>query len=191
MPDFDYFNWIIFPLLIFCSRLVDVSLGTMRHIFVARGFKKFAPLLGFFEVLIWIIVAKQIFNEANSWQHYVAWAAGFATGNYIGLILEERLALGLQMLRIITDQDCEALVKELTAGNHGISIVDGQGSQGPIKIIFTVVARKNLKQVIAVVLKHNPTAFYSIEDVRNAQSGVFSSTKDHSFFSLRRTGKQQ
>lgn len=191
MPDFDYFNWIVFPLLIFCSRLVDVSLGTMRHIFVARGFKKFAPLLGFFEVLLWIVVAKQIFNEANSWHHYVAWAAGFATGNYIGLILEERLALGLQMLRIITDQDCDSLVKELSAANHGISIVDGQGSQGPIKIIFTVVARKNLKQVIGVVLKHNPTAFYSIEDVRNAQSGVFSSTKDYSFFSLRRLGKQK
>lgn len=191
MSDFDYFNWIIFPLLIFCSRLVDVTLGTMRHIFVARGFKKFAPLLGFFEVLLWIVVAKQIFNEANSWHHYVAWAAGFATGNYFGLLLEERLALGLQMLRIITDQDCEALVNELKEANHGISIVDGHGAQGPIKIIFTVVARKNLKQVIGVVLKHNPTAFYSIEDVRNAQSGVFSPSKDHSFFSLKRLGKQK
>jgi uncharacterized protein YebE (UPF0316 family) len=191
MQDFDYFNWILFPLLIFCSRLVDVSLGTMRHIFVARGFKKFAPLLGFFEVLLWIVVAKQIFNEANSWHHYVAWAAGFATGNYLGLLLEERLALGLQMLRIITDQDCEALIKELTAEKHGISVVDGQGSQGPIKIIFTVVARKNLKQVIALVLKHNPTAFYSVEDVRNAQSGIFSSSTEHSFFSFRRIGKQK
>jgi len=191
MHDFDYFNWVIFPLLIFCSRLVDVSLGTMRHIFVARGFKKFAPILGFFEVLLWIVVAKQIFNEANSWHHYVAWAAGFATGNYFGLLLEERLALGLQMLRIITDQDCDALVKELSEKKHGVSVVDGHGSQGPIKIIFTVVERKNLKQVVAIVLRHNPDAFYSIEDVRNAQSGIFSPTNSNSFFSIRRLGKQK
>ena len=189
--DFDYFNWVIFPLLIFCSRLVDVTLGTMRHIFVARGFKKFAPLLGFFEVLLWIIVAKQIFNEANSWHHYVAWAAGFATGNYFGLLLEERLALGLQMLRIITDQDCDALVKELSEKKHGVSVVDGKGSQGPIKIIFTVVERKNLKKVIEIVLRHNPNAFYSIEDVRNAQSGIFSPSNANSFFSIRRLGKQK
>lgn len=191
MHDFDYFNWLILPLIIFCSRVVDVTLGTLRHVFVSRGFKNLAPLLGFFEVLIWIMVAKQIMVAANSWPHYIAWAAGFATGNYIGLRLEERLALGLQIVQIITDHQSDALMKHLSIANHGVTIVDAHGSTGPVKIIFTIVQRKHVKTIIHLVEQYNPDAFYSVEDIRNIKNGIFTQNGQGSVFALRNIGKQK
>ncbi len=191
MNNFDYFNWIALPLIIFCSRLVDVTLGTLRHVFVSRGFKNIAPLLGFFEVLIWIMVAKEVMMAANSWPHYLAWAAGFATGNYIGLRIEERLALGLQIVQIITDSHSDALIEHLRAANHGATVTDAQGASGAVKVIFTIVQRKHVKQIVQLVERYNPNAFYTIEDIRNTKNGIFTERNPKSMFSLRNVGKSK
>ncbi|MFM7023890.1 MAG: DUF2179 domain-containing protein [Flavobacteriales bacterium] len=191
MQDFDYFNWVILPLIIFCSRLVDVTLGTLRHVFVSRGFKNLAPLFGFFEVLIWIMVAKEVLMSANSWPHYIAWAGGFATGNYLGLRLEERLALGLQIVQIITDSHSAELMKQLSAANHGATVVDAHGSAGAVKIIFTIVKRKNVKKILDLVDRYNPNAFYTVEDIRRTKNGIFDQSTSKSFFALRNLGKMK
>jgi uncharacterized protein YebE (UPF0316 family) len=175
--NFDYFTWVILPLLIFISRLCDVSLGTLRHVFISKGFKKIVPFVGFFEVLIWIIVVKQILNSVNNIVCYFAWASGFAAGTYVGMIIEERLALGLQVVRIITNQNHEQLVDELRKQNHGTTVIDGQGAFGAVKIILTVIERKNLEGVVELIMRHNPSAFYSIEDIKETKLGVFSQTK--------------
>ena len=109
LGNFDYYNWITLPLIIFFSRICDVSLGTLRHVFISKGFRKIVPLLGFFEVLIWIIVVAQVMKNLNNVACYLAWAGGFATGTYVGLWIEEKLALGLQVVRIITNQDSSEL----------------------------------------------------------------------------------
>ena len=189
MHDFDYFNWIALPLIIFCSRLVDVTLGTLRHVFVSRGFKNIAPVLGFFEVLIWIMVAKEVMMAANSWPHYLAWAAGFATGNYIGLRIEERLALGLQIVQIITDSHSDALMKHLREANHGATVIDAQGAEGAVKVIFSIVQRKHVKQLVQLVERYNPNAFYTIEDIRSTKNGIFSARHPQSRLDLRTVGK--
>ncbi len=170
---FDYYAWITLPLIIFFSRICDVSIGTIRHVFISKGFRKIVPLLGFFEVLIWIVVVAQVMKNLNNWACYLAWAGGFATGTFVGLQIEERLALGLQVIRIITNQDCESLLKALKKGNHGVTVVEGQGGVGPVKMIFTIIKRKNVQSVVSVIQQHNPSAFYSIEDIRNANQGVF------------------
>ena len=174
---FDYYSWIILPLIIFGSRICDVSFGTLRSVFVSRGFRNIAPIVGFFEVLIWIIVVKQVMSGVNNWACYLAWASGYATGSYIGLGIEERLALGLQVVRIITNQDCSELQSALAAGGHGITIVDAQGAKGPVKMIFTIVKRKNVSDVEVLIHKHNPSAFYSVEDVKDSSRGVFRSRR--------------
>ena len=89
-------------LLIFFLRIGDVSLGTIRIIFVARGNKFIAPLLGFFEVFIWVIAISNIIQHLDNWVNYVAYAGGFAAGNFIGMLIEERLAVGVSLVRIIT-----------------------------------------------------------------------------------------
>jgi uncharacterized protein YebE (UPF0316 family) len=184
--DFDYYSWIVLPLIIFFSRLGDVSLGTLRHVFISKGYRKIVPLLGFFEVLIWILVIAQVMKNLNNVACYLAFAGGFATGTYVGLLIEERLALGLQVIRIITNQNCDHLLESLKHENHGVTVVDAQGAVGPVKMIFTIIKRKNVQQVVKLISEHNPTAFYSIEDIKNINQGVFSAKSSSSFGSIRK-----
>ena len=174
MNSFDYYNWVYLPLLIFISRIGDVTLGTLRHVLTSRGHKNISPILGFFEVLIWIVVVSQVMKQANNFACYIGWAGGFAMGNYIGLLIEERIALGLQIIRIITNQECSQLISELQTANHGTTVVDATGAKGPVKIILTVVKRKNIEPIIKIIQQYNPDAFYSIEDIRDVNRGVFS-----------------
>ena len=176
VTEFDYFNWIILPIIIFFSRLTDVSLGTLRHVFISKGFRKIVPFLGFFEVLIWIIVVAQVMQNLSNWVCYIAYAAGFATGTYVGLLIEEKLALGLQVIRVITNQNSEDLIADLKNSNHGVTIVDAQGAVGPVKMIFTIIKRKDVPQVVDKIATFLPNAFFTIEDVKNTNQGVFNKT---------------
>ncbi|MFN8714696.1 MAG: DUF2179 domain-containing protein [Bacteroidota bacterium] len=169
----DLLNWVIIPLLIFISRLGDVTLATLRNIFISKGFRKIVPFIGFFEVLIWLIAMKQVMSHVDNVLSYVAWAGGFSAGTYVGMRIEERLALGTQVIRIITNQLSPELIAALRAANHGITVVDAEGSKGPVKMIFTVVKRTSVPDVIAILEQHQPNAFFSVEDVRNAHHGVF------------------
>lgn len=173
MNSFDYYSWVILPLIILFSRVGDVTLGTLRHVMMARGQKNIAPILGFFEVLIWIIVVSQIMKQANNFACYIGWAGGFALGNYIGLLIEERIALGLQIIRIISHQDCREMIIKLQSENHGITVIDAQGAKGPVKVILTVAKRKNIEEIVNIIRQYNPEAFYSIEDIRDVSRGVF------------------
>ncbi|MDQ3192296.1 MAG: DUF2179 domain-containing protein [Bacteroidota bacterium] len=169
MQSFDYYNWILFPLLIFFARVCDVSLGTLRSVLAAKGYKTIVPFIGFFEVLIWLAAISQIFkNLDNNILFYFAWAAGYATGSYFGLVLEEKLALGVQVVRIITNQSCENLIVALNNEKYGLTIVDANGSRGPVKIIFTTVKRKNVPKVVSFINEFNPNSFFSVEDVKSA-----------------------
>jgi len=159
--------------MIFCARICDVSLGTLRNIFLNKGFKKAVPLIGFFEVLIWLLVVSQIMKNLNNWMCYVGWAGGYATGTIVGMMIEEKLALGLKVVRIITNQNYEELVQSLKESHRGVTIIDGHGAMGPIKMIFTVVKRKEVKEVEAIIAQHHPSAFYSIEDITSVYHGTF------------------
>ncbi|MBS1647834.1 MAG: DUF2179 domain-containing protein [Bacteroidetes bacterium] len=176
MASFDWFNWVVLPLLIFISRLGDVTLATLRHIFISKGLKKIVPFIGFFEVLIWLVAIKQVFNNLNNIACFIAWAAGFSMGTFVGIFIEEKIALGMQLIRIISKADNNALVEQLKKINQGYTIVDGEGSQGAVKLIFLQVKRKNKPEVVALIHQYMPDAFYSIEDVRNSQMGVFTKT---------------
>ncbi|MES2567253.1 MAG: DUF5698 domain-containing protein [Bacteroidota bacterium] len=172
MP-FDYFSWIILPLLIFISRLGDVTMATLRHIFISKGLKKIVPVLGFFEVLIWLVAMRQVFSHLDNIACFIAWAAGFSAGTYLGMYIEERLAIGTQIIRIITAEDIGPLIDILKKRNQGITIVDGHGAIGPVKLIFTIVKRTNKAGVIHLIQMYAPKAFYSIEDVKGSERGVF------------------
>ena len=97
-----WFDYALLPLLIFVLRIFDVSLDTMRIIFMTRGYRNIAPIIGFFEILIWIVAITRIMQNLNNWVTYVAYAAGFATGNYVGMLLDEKLAIGHELIRVIT-----------------------------------------------------------------------------------------
>ncbi|RJP78921.1 MAG: DUF2179 domain-containing protein [Candidatus Zixiibacteriota bacterium] len=176
MPDPSFFQsglftWVILPALIFLARIVDVSIGTVRVIAIAKGMRKLAPLLGFFEVLIWLMAIGQIMQNLTNWLCYAAYGGGFAAGNYVGMWLESRLALGTVIVRVITGQDSESLAQALRAHGYGFTSVEATGNDGPARIIFMVVSRQSLPRLLDLIKQSQPNAFYSIEDVRYAQEG--------------------
>ncbi|MEJ5260025.1 MAG: DUF2179 domain-containing protein [Anaerohalosphaeraceae bacterium] len=172
-----WFAWIVLPFLIFIARIADVTIGTIRLIFVARGMKILAPLAGFFEVLIWLIVIGQIMQHLANPLCYIAYAAGFAAGNFIGMMLVDRLSLGKVLIRIITQKDAGPLVDSLKQHQFGVTVLDGRGAQGKVQVIFTVVKRAHIEDVQRLIRQFNPQAFYSIEEVGDVEKGVFPAEK--------------
>ena len=169
----EIFKFIFVPAFIFTARIFDVTLDTIRIIFVSRGMKYLAPIIGFFEVLIWLIAITQIFSNLTNPLYYVAYAGGFAMGNFIGIIIEEKMAIGTVVIRIITQKDATDLIDFLKCTGCGVTHVDAQGAMGPVKIIFTIVKRKDVDQVLEIIRQYNPLAFFTIEDVRSVRKGVF------------------
>ncbi len=170
--------WLM-PLLIFTARVVDVSIGTLRIIFLSRGLRYLAPLCGFFEVLVWLLAISQIMQNLDSWINYLSYAAGYAMGNYIGMAIEHRLAMGLIALRVISNKDPAELVSRLKGSHFGVTIMDGRGAEGKVHIIFMVIKRKNLPYVARMLKECMPNAFVTVDDVRAASGGVFPLSKAH------------
>ena len=154
------------PLFIFFARILDVSIGTIRIMFVSKGYRGKATLLGFVEVLIWIIIVAQIFTNLDNWLNYIAFAAGFATGNYVGMYIEEKMKMGVQIYRIIVNQENSGLAEELMNRDFRVTVVPGEGKYGPVKVLFTVAKRKRWQELSDVVNELAPNAFYSVEDVK-------------------------
>jgi uncharacterized protein YebE (UPF0316 family) len=162
-PLFDY---LLLPLFIFVLRICDVTLDTMRIILMTKGFKNLAPIIGFFEILIWIVaISRTMQNLNNNWFCYIAYAGGFATGNYVGMLLDEKLAIGHEIIRVITRMDSGKLADALRTAGFGVTTVKAAGMDGEVEIVFVVVNRKNLKNAIELIQKSNPSAFFTIENV--------------------------
>ena len=169
----NLYLYLVLPLLIFFARIIDVSLGTMRIILVSKGQRIIAPILGFFEVFIWIIAIGQIMGNINNFACYFGYAAGFATGNYVGMRLEEHLAMGNLIIRVISQKDGNVLIKNLNIRGYGATMVEGEGSLGKVQLIYSIVKRDDLKEVVGIIQEFNPKAFYSIEDIRKVSAGIF------------------
>jgi len=173
----ELFAWVVLPLLIFIARVADVSLGTVRVIFITRGLKYFAPIIGFVEILIWLLAIGQIMQNLSNPLCYIAYAAGFATGNYIGIWIAEKLSLGVVLVRVITSKDASGLLEYLKSAEYGVTSVDAQGSAGKVQIVFTIVRRREVASVVNLIKQFNPKAFYTIEEVGFVEEGIFPTRK--------------
>jgi uncharacterized protein YebE (UPF0316 family) len=169
------YSWVLLPLFIFSARVFDVSLQTMRVIFVAKGFKHVAPLIGFFEILVWILAIGQIMQNLTNPILYIAYAGGFALGTFVGMVLENKVAVGKVGIRIITRKDAGILVNLLRNEHVGVTVVDADGPHGPVKIIYSIICRQDIHRVVEDIKRFNPHAFYTIEDVRfvTEKEGIF------------------
>jgi len=170
--DKDWLPWVL-PPLIFCARICDVTVGTLRIVSITRGMRFMAMVLGFFEVFIWLVIVSQVLRNVNNIVNFFAYAGGYATGNYIGMYIENKLAFGASIVRIITSKDASELIAYLKANHYGFTHIPAYGNDGKANIIFTVIKRKNLPQIIENVKKINPRAFFSVEDVRTVNEGIF------------------
>lgn len=164
----DFFRYIGIPILICLARIIDVTLGTVRIILVSKGKKIIAPILGFFEILIWLIAITQVMAHLDGWQNYIAYALGFALGNLFGILLEEKLALGHVVVRIIPKIKAANLAKMLRNSGYSVSMINANGNDGDINILFVVIKRCEIDNILPLIKENNPWAFYTIEDLRYA-----------------------
>lgn len=182
MPDTafiesNFFAFVVLPLLIFLARVVDVSLGTIRLISVSKGYRRLAPFVAFFEVLIWIITIGQIMKNLTHPICYIAYAGGFAAGNYIGICLTDKMSLGMVLIQVLTKTDATKLIESLRANEYGLTTVDGQGAYGRVKLLFTVLPKSDADYVTDLIKKFNPQAFYTIEEIGFVEKGFFPKRK--------------
>ncbi len=159
------------PLLIFFMRIGDVSLATVRMLMIMRNAKVWAPLIGFFEVLIWLTAAGVAIQHLESLWHVLGYAGGFAAGNFVGLLLEEKMALGFASVQIFAPSHGTALAEALRAFGHGVTQLEGKGREGTVDLIMSIVRRKDLRTVNALVTDLAPDAFVSVESPTAIQHG--------------------
>ncbi|MCD7898930.1 MAG: DUF5698 domain-containing protein [Bacteroides sp.] len=169
---FSTYPWLL-PVVIFFGRICDVTLGTLRIIFVSKGERKKAPIVGFFEVFIWVVIISQIFSNANDIVAYLAYAGGYAAGNYVGILVENKIAFGFQLFRVYTKKNGAELMQILNKNGFGSTLIRGEGAISEVDIIETVVSRKTNKKVIHIIDDFDKNAFYLIEDIRSKQKGIF------------------
>ena len=167
------YAWVLIPLGIFFARILDVSLGTLRIIFVSKGIIKLAPIIGFFEVLIWLMAIGQIMQNLTTLSYYFFYAAGFAAGTYAGIVFEQRLSIGNVIVRVILQRDSTVLEKYLKRKKYGLTVVEGEGVGEKVRLIFMIVDRHDVGALIKIIKHFNPYAMYTIEDIRDVHQAMF------------------
>jgi uncharacterized protein YebE (UPF0316 family) len=165
------------PLLVFFAELCVVTLSTLRIIFITRGKKMLAPIVGFFEITIWLFAIGQVMQNLSDPGCFLGFAGGFTLGNYLGMLTEKWLALGTVVVRTITRKDATGLIQGLQAAQYGVTTLDAEGATGPVKVVFTVVRRKQLPGVLGIVRGFDPSAFYSVDEIQDVGPGIFPERK--------------
>lgn len=167
--DIDPFwmEWVLIPLLIFISRLIDVSMSTIRIILIVNEKRIAASVLSFLEMFVWLVAVTQTLKNLSNVMCYVGFAGGFAVGTYIGMVIEKKLSMGIVLIRITTtEKDGFPLIAFLKENKFRITSLNAEGNFGKTNIIYTVVMRKEMNSVIEVIKKFNPNAFYTVENIR-------------------------
>ncbi len=159
------------PLFIFLLRICDVSIATLRLLYAVRGRKLVAAGLGFFEILIWIVAVGTVVRNFDSVWLVVGYAAGFAAGTYVGISIEQKLALGLAEVRVISRAAGVEIAEALRSLGYGVTEVLGQGREGRVEILYTIVQRRSLQKLSQEVERWDPEAFVIVEEPRSIQRG--------------------
>jgi uncharacterized protein YebE (UPF0316 family) len=164
-------------LLIFCLRLVDVSLGTVRLLMIGRGQRKIAPLLGFVEVTIWVIAISQVITNLDNIINILAYSGGFAAGTLVGMWIEDKLPLGHVGISIVSTTQGQEIARRLRQADYGVTELIGSGQSGVVNLITTIVTRKDVKDVFQLVNQTDPRSFIAVDDMKVVKRGYMHGAK--------------
>lgn len=154
-------------ILIFVLRIADVSLGTMRTLSIVRGMTRVAMILGFVEVLIWVTVIAQVISRVHEAPLLpLAYACGFAAGNGVGILLEQKLALGLVVVRIVSSTSGKRIADVLRSAGQVLTTFCGEGSLGPVTLIYATCQRRQARHLVQLALNVDPKLFYVVENAQ-------------------------
>jgi len=149
--------------LIFFLRLLDVGMATVRIVLLGKGRKGTATALGFVEALIWVIAVIRVLDGLDDPLRMIAFAAGFAAGTYLGALVEEWMALGQAMIRIIAPVASNPVAAALRQEGFGATVINGSGLEGDVRITFCVLPRKRVLAVTRLITQINPEAFVTVD----------------------------
>ncbi len=158
-------------LFIFCLRICDVSIGTLRSLFTVRGMRWRSAALGFVEAAIWVLAIRNVFNNLDSWMNVIGYAGGYATGNFLGITIERWIASGWVMLRVISSEKSGEIRTALGDAHFGVTCVEGKGFRGEVDVLFVVAKRKRGQEALALIRDKDPEAFITIDPVTPATGG--------------------
>ncbi|MDN5311300.1 MAG: hypothetical protein PWQ68_273 [Thermoanaerobacteraceae bacterium] len=161
-------------LFIFCARVVDVSLATIRTLMIVRGNRLQAAMIGFFEVIVYITALNRVVGGLNNPTNLMAYALGFATGNYVGSFIEEKLAIGLITVQIITRNP--AVVENIRQKGFGVTVLEGMGKEGSRQVLMVSLSRKALPFLLDLVEQEDQAAFVTVMDTKVTRGGYFKQT---------------
>jgi uncharacterized protein YebE (UPF0316 family) len=167
-PTIEAIAW---TLAIFLARLTDVSMGTVRQILIIRGRRGIASISAFFEILIWIIAISRVVTQLDKVYYVFAFAFGFASGNYLGSYIEERIALGYMFAYIVPKRSSDDLDKNLRKAGFGVTTLHGTGLEGPQSVYNVLFRRKDTQKFLKIIKKYDKAAFYTLIDVRAERGG--------------------
>jgi len=167
------------PVLIFLLRICDVSISTLRILLSLRGHRYLVPVLGFVEVTIWIFAVGNAVQHLDSPLHVLGYAGGFSMGTLVGLWLEEKLAIGMATVQIISAHGGVEMADALRERGFGVTEFAGQGREGTVEVVYTAVTRRQIRHVMAEVDRWDPDAFVTVEEPRELRRGWMFSTPRH------------
>lgn len=165
-------SWLM-AALIFSLRVLDMSLDTLRVLFVMRGRKKIAWVLGFFQSAIFVTAISTVLSNLDNPLNIIGYAAGFATGNVVGMTIEERLAIGHTSINIISSRLGSAITENLRKNGYAVTEIPARGKDGMVTMLNVLVLRKNVDKARELVDKIDQDAFITIEDVRPVRRGFW------------------
>lgn len=165
----------LFALLIFALRVGDMSLDTIRVLFVVRGKKLIVWILGFFQSLIFVVAISSVLTQLDNILNVIGYATGFATGNLVGMLIEQRLAIGHILVTIISSNRGASIAEKLRASGYAVTEIAGRGKNGTVFELHASVLRKDVPGVETIVLEADPQAFITAEDVRPVRRGFWRS----------------
>lgn len=164
-------------LFIFVARFLDVTLSTVRILMLMRGRSFTAAIIGFFEVIIYILALNQVVGSLGDPLRLIVYALGFATGNYVGGTLEEHLALGFATAQVISLEKSDEMVEEMRLQGFGVTVLEGCGKHGTHQILHVLLKRRDLPCFLDLTRKVDNQAFVSVMDTRKIFGGYFTKIK--------------
>ena len=156
-------------LIIFSLKLADTSLGTMRTLLVNRNKPIYAALVGLLESGIWIVAITQVAKAWNDPVLMAAFAVGFAAGIIFGSYIERMVGVGNIVVRVFCLSNSPSVAENLRENGHGVTVIDGEGKDGPVKVYLCIIQRRKLKSVLKMIQEINPDA-YITTDLANPTS---------------------
>jgi uncharacterized protein YebE (UPF0316 family) len=173
MIDFSLIPPLLITAGIFLLRVTDMSLDTLRVLFVIRGRRPLAWTLGFMQSALWVIAITTVLSNLDNLWNLAAYASGFATGNVVGMIIEERLAIGHAHIRIISSRRGNAIVEAVREAGYAATEVAGRGKDGTVAVISCSIRRKDISKVQREIYKVDPDVFVTLEEIRPLHRGFW------------------